>query len=733
MRPCRSAALAASLLVLAIAAPCALAAPPSMSPVGRRRAAQRRRRLPLPAGARASRRAAAPSSSATSTAGSCRRSHPTERSVSRSGCARRAGSPGGWASSVAWRPTAPGTSTCSTPRTTACRSSPRRRRISSPASATRPCSIWRAARRTRAAGSAPAGWPSSSRTPAQRPVRVRRRPGQGPRRALHAHPGDAAADRDDVQRRRAWPRPSAGHRARPGRDTRLRRRRRQPSSRRPGSAERSRSSRRSAASARARASCRTPTTSRSTRRRRAGSMSPTTSTTVSTCSTRRRSRRSGRSAASGARPGGSRSCARSAALADDPRGGVDVADTANNRIQALDASGAVLAAWGIAGRGAGYVSRARGVAFAPDGGIAAADTFDHRVVRFDPDGTFAGLFGLVSASTGFATSGAADGQFSVPEGVAYDAAGRLWVADTGNDRVVELDPRAGPCSRRAPPASSLRRSPWRPGRTASSSPTAGTGGSRRSPPDGTTTTLRSGLAHPVAVRRGRHDHRRRGRHPRAEPDRECAGRAAAGGRGLGPPRRTRHRRGDRDALRQRAPPGDRRWGARPARHAVRRRVHVGRRSPPRAPAPARSSTLATSHSAPTAAPCSSPTRATTGSCASTRPGAEPPVTQALGVAVTGITLGVVTSAPAGISCATDCIQHYGTGRQVTLTATALPGDVFGGWSGDCAPAGTTPSCTLTLDAARSAGATFTPAPPPPAPRSAAGPRRPPRSSSRACA
>src|SRR5690349_9463154 len=127
-------------------------------------------------------------------------------------------------------------------------------------------------------------------------------------------------------------------------------------------------------------------------------------------------------------------------LADDPRGGVDVADTANNRIQALDAAGNVLAAWGIAGRGAGYVTRPRGVAFTPDGGIAAADSFDHRVERFSPGGAFAGQLGLISAFNGFATAGSAPGQFNAPRGVAVDAAGNTWVADTGNDRVVEESP-----------------------------------------------------------------------------------------------------------------------------------------------------------------------------------------------------------------------------------------------------------------------------------------------------
>ena len=51
-----------------------------------------------------------------------------------------------------------------------------------------------------------------------------------------------------------------------------------------------------------------------------------------------------------------------AAVADDPAGGVAVADTANDRVQTFAPDGAPTAAWGIAGRGPGYVTRPEGVA-----------------------------------------------------------------------------------------------------------------------------------------------------------------------------------------------------------------------------------------------------------------------------------------------------------------------------------------------------------------------------------
>ncbi|MCW3041223.1 MAG: hypothetical protein JWM31_3128, partial [Solirubrobacterales bacterium] len=76
------------------------------------------------------------------------------------------------------------------------------------------------------------------------------------------------------------------------------------------------------------------------------------------------------------------------AIGDDPAGGVATTDTANNRVQLFDPTGNVTAAWGLAGRGPGYVTRPGGADFAPDGSIAVADSFDQRVERFGPDGTY---------------------------------------------------------------------------------------------------------------------------------------------------------------------------------------------------------------------------------------------------------------------------------------------------------------------------------------------------------
>lgn len=65
--------------------------------------------------------------------------------------------------------------------------------------------------------------------------------------------------------------------------------------------------------------------------------------------------------------------------------------------------------------------------------------------------------------------------------------------------------------------------------------------------------------------------------------------------------------------------------------------------------------------------------------------------------------GVVTSAPAGISCGTSCEHPYGYGSSVTLTAHAAAGSAFTRWTDDCT--GST-SCVVAMTAAHSVTASF---------------------------
>jgi hypothetical protein len=69
--------------------------------------------------------------------------------------------------------------------------------------------------------------------------------------------------------------------------------------------------------------------------------------------------------------------------------------------------------------------------------------------------------------------------------------------------------------------------------------------------------------------------------------------------------------------------------------------------------------------------------------------------------------GVVTSAPVGISCPSDCSQTYDHGTVVTLTATpTATGASFMSWSGPCAGSPTASTCVVTMDQARNVTASF---------------------------
>jgi type IV/VI secretion system ImpK/VasF family protein len=77
-------------------------------------------------------------------------------------------------------------------------------------------------------------------------------------------------------------------------------------------------------------------------------------------------------------------------------------------------------------------------------------------------------------------------------------------------------------------------------------------------------------------------------------------------------------------------------------------------------------------------------------------------THQLVIAKAGSGGGTVTSAPAGVSCGTDCSQAYASGTSVTLQAVPDPDSTFAGWSGDAECLGGQVSMT----ADRSCKATF---------------------------
>ena len=76
----------------------------------------------------------------------------------------------------------------------------------------------------------------------------------------------------------------------------------------------------------------------------------------------------------------------------------------------------------------------------------------------------------------------------------------------------------------------------------------------------------------------------------------------------------------------------------------------------------------------------------------------------LSVSVIGTPGGTVMSSPAAIDCGSTCSANFSTGTQVTLIASPAPTWGFSGWGGACS--GIANSCTVAINANRSASATF---------------------------
>ena len=131
-------------------------------------------------------------------------------------------------------------------------------------------------------------------------------------------------------------------------------------------------------------------------------------------------------------------------LAIDARGTLYVADTGNNAIRRITPDGRVttIAGDGVAGYQDGPGPQARfnapiGIAVDASGRMIVADTYNDRLRAIAPDGTVTTIAG--SGEPGL-LDGAADlARFDTPCGVAIDASGRIYVADTGNNIIRIVD------------------------------------------------------------------------------------------------------------------------------------------------------------------------------------------------------------------------------------------------------------------------------------------------------
>ncbi len=125
-------------------------------------------------------------------------------------------------------------------------------------------------------------------------------------------------------------------------------------------------------------------------------------------------------------------------IAIDQAGNSWVADRANNRIEKFDSKGEFVSKFGSSGTGNGQFKNPTAVAIDSAGNILVLDRGNQRVEKFSPAGAYLSKFGA---------KGTGNGQFegstilgTGPEGLAIDAHGNVWVADTQGGRVEKFGP-----------------------------------------------------------------------------------------------------------------------------------------------------------------------------------------------------------------------------------------------------------------------------------------------------
>jgi DNA-binding beta-propeller fold protein YncE len=129
------------------------------------------------------------------------------------------------------------------------------------------------------------------------------------------------------------------------------------------------------------------------------------------------------------------------ALASARGGGVWVTDRNNHILRHLSDAGRFLGALGApAGAGSARLAEPHGLAVDSAGAVIVADTGADRIYKLAPDGRTLAAWSAPVAR-GSSDSGSLSGAMSFrrPLAVATGAAGAIYVADTGNSRIEELD------------------------------------------------------------------------------------------------------------------------------------------------------------------------------------------------------------------------------------------------------------------------------------------------------
>jgi sugar lactone lactonase YvrE len=136
-------------------------------------------------------------------------------------------------------------------------------------------------------------------------------------------------------------------------------------------------------------------------------------------------------------------------VAVDTVGNVFIADTGNQRIRRVDTNSVITTVagkgtYGYSGDG-GAATNAQfynpgGLAVNAAGGLFIADSANHRIRKMDARGVITTVAG--NGTNGYAGDGgsAIQAKISMPAGLALDASGNLFIADYGNHRIRQVSP-----------------------------------------------------------------------------------------------------------------------------------------------------------------------------------------------------------------------------------------------------------------------------------------------------